>query len=127
MGMPTDLSNGGNGGVRDVGGRFAPGNGGGPGRRPGTVNRGTLDARIIKSELLDSWRLYGSDALRRVAEDDPATYVRIVASVLPREVVEDESAGRLSAEQLADLVQQMNEYREQVAAGVSANELLPAQ
>jgi len=91
------------------------------------VNRGTLDARIIKSELLDSWRLYGSDALRRVAEDDPATYVRIVASVLPREVVEDESAGRLSAEQLADLVQQMNEYREQVAAGVSANELLPAQ
>jgi hypothetical protein len=87
MNAGTNLSNEEKGRERAPNGRFLRGWRGGPGRPPGRPNRGSVDARIIKSVLLDSWNEYGPDALRRVAEDDPATYLRLVVALLPREDV----------------------------------------
>ncbi len=79
----TDLSNGGNGRTRAGNGRFRPGNAGGPGRPKGSPNRGTVDARQIKSELLASWRTHGPAALETVARERPLDYLRIVVAPLP--------------------------------------------
>ena len=83
MARSTDLSNGGNGRTRAGNGRFRPGNAGGPGRRKGSPNRGTVDARQIKSELLASWRKYGPKALETIARERPVEYVKLVVSLLP--------------------------------------------
>ncbi len=90
----ADLSIGENGEERPSrgrDGRFQRGGGGGPGRPAGRPNRGGLDARIIKTHLLDSWREHGPNAIRRVAEQDPATYLRLIVALLPRD---DPDAGR---------------------------------
>ena len=83
MARMTDLSNGGNGRARDGTGRFQVGNAGGPGRPKGSANRGTVDARQIKSELLASWREYGPTALATIAAERPVEYVKLVVSLLP--------------------------------------------
>ncbi len=83
MARTTDLSNGGNGRTRAGNGRFRPGNAGGPGRPKGSPNRGTVDARQIKSELLASWRTYGPAALATVAKERPLDYLRLVVALLP--------------------------------------------
>ncbi len=83
MATMTDLSNGGNGRARAGNGRFRPGHAGGPGRPKGSPNRGTLDARAIKTELLASWREHGPAALETVARERPLDYLRLVVSLLP--------------------------------------------
>ena len=83
MATMTGLSNGGNGQARAGNGRFRPGNGGGPGRPRGSTNRGTMDARQIKSKLLASWRKHGPAALETVAREKPLDYLRLVVSLLP--------------------------------------------
>ncbi len=83
MATMTDLSNGRNGRARAGNGRFQPGNAGGPGRPKGSPNRGTVDARAIKTELLASWRKHGPAALETVAREKPLDYLRLVVSLLP--------------------------------------------
>ncbi len=69
--------------MRGGNGRLQPGNAGGPGRPKGSPNRGTVDAREIKSELLASWREYGPTALATIARERPVEYVKLVVSLLP--------------------------------------------
>ena len=83
MARNTDLSNGENGRTRTGTGRFRPGNAGGPGRPKGSPNRGTVDCRQIKSELLASWREHGAKALETIARERPVEYVKLVVSLLP--------------------------------------------
>ena len=83
--MSTDLRNGKN---RDRNGRFIPGNSGGPGRPPGCDNHATADAKRVRQEIIDSWfdpQINGQDILRRLAQNNPAEYVRIVSRIIPRE------------------------------------------
>ena len=64
-------------------GRFLAGNNGG-GRKPGARNKlGTafLDA------LQESFESHGKQAIERVLKSDPATYLKLVANILPREVM----------------------------------------
>ncbi len=100
MATMTDLSNGGNGRVRAGNGRFRPGNAGGPGRPKGSANRGTLDARQIRSELLASWRKHGPAALETVARERPLDYLRLVVALLPAEP--DAGPSRLDSTLLPD-------------------------
>ncbi len=69
--------------MRGGNGRLQPGNAGGPGRPKGSLHRGTVDARQIKSELLASWRKHGPAALETVARERPLDYPRLVVSLLP--------------------------------------------
>jgi hypothetical protein len=64
-------------------GRFLPGNSGLGGRPKGSRNK--LGEAFLE-DLRDSWIEQGPRALARCAEDDPAGYCRIVASLMPRDV-----------------------------------------
>src|SRR5262245_46798523 len=63
-------------------GRFKPGNIGG-GRPPGARNK--LGEQFLH-DLAATWRELGPQALRRCAEEDPSAFLRVVASLMPREV-----------------------------------------
>ena len=69
--------------VRDTHGRFITGNNGG-GRKKGSRNRLTETfIAAIETDFAD----YGPEALAKLRADDPAAYLRIVASLVPRDLI----------------------------------------
>ena len=68
---------------RDDRGRFLTGNNGG-GRKKGS--RARLGEDFL-ADLHDTWQEYGQRALTKVATTEPAAFCKIVANVLPREVL----------------------------------------
>src|SRR5437899_2901724 len=64
-------------------GRFLSGCKPGPGRKPGSRNK--LAENFI-SDLKDAWERHGVDALDRVARDEPAVLLKVVASLLPKDI-----------------------------------------
>lgn len=69
--------------TRDAHGRFLTGNSGG-GRKRGSRNR--LTETFIAAVEAD-FAEYGPDALAKLRDDDPAAYLRIVASLVPRDLI----------------------------------------
>ena len=64
-------------------GRFKSGNIGGPGR--GRGNRNRLGEQFLE-DLRDAWGTHGVEALRRCACEEPAAFVRVVASLMPKDL-----------------------------------------
>jgi len=64
-------------------GRFLPGNSGNGGRKPGSRNK--LGEAFVE-DLRDCWQQHGAEALQRVARDDPATLLKVIASLLPKDL-----------------------------------------
>jgi hypothetical protein len=64
-------------------GRFVAGNSGNGGRRPGSRNR--LGEAFL-SDLAASWQRHGPQALERCALEEPGQYLRVVASLMPKEL-----------------------------------------
>ena len=64
-------------------GRFQPGNNGGPGRPKGSRNK--LGEAFL-SDMLADWEEYGVDAISKVRCEKPDAYLRVVASILPRDL-----------------------------------------
>jgi Family of unknown function (DUF5681) len=65
-------------------GRFIQGNSGNPLGRP-RGSRNKLGEAFLM-DLHDEWLRSGASALKRVAKDDPVQFVKVVASILPREI-----------------------------------------
>jgi len=63
--------------LRDVRGRFAKGHAGGPGRPPRDSLRETLT-----NDLFLIWRRHGRHALRQLCQEDPRSYLRLMASLV---------------------------------------------
>ena len=63
-------------------GRFLTGNNGG-GRKQGSRNKLTTE---FIDDLYSEWRRSGATVLKRLAQDDPGGFARLVAGVLPREL-----------------------------------------
>lgn len=66
-----------------------------PAWRPGmgkiTGTRDKLTRKVLEA-VLEDFRHYGAHAIERVREDDPSTYLRVVASLLPKDIkVESDS------------------------------------
>jgi hypothetical protein len=72
-----------NGNGKDKLGRFLPGRPGGPGRPVGSRNR--LSAKFL-SDLQKVWLKKGAAALDKVADHNPEILVRVVASILPKQL-----------------------------------------
>ena len=47
----------------ETNGRLQPGSPGGPGRPKGAENKSTVDARVLRQRLIDSWDKAGGDRL----------------------------------------------------------------
>jgi hypothetical protein len=65
-------------------GQFVKGHRGGPGRPVGSRN--VLATRFL-DDLQRQWAKSGKRALERTAEDDPVAFTKIVASLLPRQML----------------------------------------
>ena len=64
-------------------GQFKVGNPGGPGRPLGSKNR---LSEFFLNELADHFEEHGREAIERVFEDRPGEYLRIIASLVPKEL-----------------------------------------
>jgi hypothetical protein len=64
-------------------GRFLTGCKPGPGRQAGSRNK--LAENFI-ADLHASWEKYGAAALAKCAVDEPAQFVRVVASLMPKDI-----------------------------------------
>lgn len=65
---------------RDEKGKFAPGN---PGRPKGSRNK--LGERFI-ADLQADWEEHGPEAIEEVRTSKPDAYLKVVASILPRDL-----------------------------------------
>lgn len=81
---------------RIIGRPFQPGN---PGRPEGSRNK--LGKDFLNAMLEDfngtdaEGNINGIEAIRKVRENDPSTYLRTVASVLPKEIEAGERLGNI--------------------------------
>src|SRR5262245_64134498 len=84
--------------------RFRPGQRGGPGRRPGQRNYLT---EIALQALGDDFAVHGTAVIEQVRKQEPATYLKIVASLLPRQLQVERSSplGELTDDELEDVLQ----------------------
>mgnify|MGYP005992319879 CR=1 FL=1 len=64
-------------------GRFVPGNNGGPGRPKGARNK--LGEAFL-ADMLEDWEENGQAAIATVRAEKPDVYVKVVASILPRDL-----------------------------------------
>jgi hypothetical protein len=69
--------------TRDANGRFLTGNNGG-GRPKGAKNR---LSDVLLSIVVDDFIEHGAEAIAQLRQKDPATYLRLVASLVPRELI----------------------------------------
>lgn len=81
--MPVSQNTNGTNGRDTKSGRFLSGNNGGPGRQKGSRNK--LAEQFI-SDVYELWQRSGISALERVVKDEPATFVKVVANILPRQL-----------------------------------------
>ena len=91
--------------MRDGKGRFLTGNSGG--RRPkGSRNRLT---DTFLSAIADDFAANGLDAIERVRKKDPATYLKLISALIPRQLVleKEQQAGfsDMTEEEVSDLLQ----------------------
>jgi hypothetical protein len=90
---------------RDTKGRFISGNNGG-GRKKGSRNRLT-DTFIAAIE--NDFAQYGADALTKLREDDPAAYIKVVAGLVPRDLImkreQELDLTQLNLEEMGDLLE----------------------
>ena len=64
--------------------QFKVGNPGGPGRPLGSKNR---LSEYFLYELFDHFEEHGREAIERVCKDRPGEYLRIIASLIPKELI----------------------------------------
>lgn len=81
-------------------GRFVTGNIGG-GRRKGSRNK--LGEQFI-DDVYAEWQEHGPATLQRMRAEDPGAFVRVVAGILPKEVVVKDELSDVSDDELAALV-----------------------
>lgn len=89
--------------AKDAGsGRFLPGNSGGPGRPKGSRNK--LGEAFLTA-LSDDFDTHGVEAIQAARHEDPVAYVKVVASLLPKELkIERSAVEEMSDDELARLI-----------------------
>lgn len=89
---------------QQIGRPFLPGQSGNPAGRPkGSRNK---FAEAFITDLARDWEKSGSAAIEKVRTEDPSTYLRVAASIIPKELIVDKSPlGDLSDDELANLLE----------------------
>jgi hypothetical protein len=101
---------------------FQPGRSGNPaGGRVGSRHRQQLNGEFIAA-LLRDFRQGGPKAIERVRRTQPASYLKILALLVPREhkIEHSNVVSSLTDEQLADMIAELEERITRRAAGFDA-------
>ena len=103
--------------------QFQPGNRLG-GRPPGARNRLT---EVALQALGEHFNLYGAAAIHRVFTEEPGTYLRIVASLLPRSLTVEKISPfeHLSDEELTIIEEALRAGRARVVSEVDGEAVEP--
>lgn len=84
-------------------GRFQPGNNGGGGRPLGSRNK---LSEVFLHALCVDFDKHGADVIERVRVEDPAAYLRTVASLTPRKIeMQHSEPGNMSDAELIAIIQ----------------------
>jgi len=82
---------------------WKPGQSGNPKGRPKGARNKLQEAYL--ADLLAIWEASGKEGLERVMKDDPATIVRVVAGLLPKEVkIDANPLGDMTDDELSRLI-----------------------
>ena len=88
-------------------GRFVQGN---RGRPPGALNKSSIDAQTLRARIVESWtRVEADEKLDQLAAEDFSTYLKVVASPLPKQTkaqIRTKDVRRMSTAELAEHVRQ---------------------
>ena len=107
---------------KDEKGRFVSGNIGG-GRPKGSRNK---LGEAFTDALYADFQTHGIEAITKVRDNDPSTYVRVIAGLLPKEVkIEQQPLGDMSDDELGrliDLIRAADGASVSVGAGEIAQE-----
>jgi hypothetical protein len=83
---------------------FKPGGGGRP---AGVRNR---FSHAFMSDFLADWEKYGASAIKSVRITDPATYLRVGATILPKELMVETMTTGLTAEERAEMIAMLKQH-----------------
>lgn len=95
---------------------FEKGKSGNPGGRPKDTRTGLCEA--FSRDLHEDWREHGKSALQACRVEEPATYVRVVAALLPKENNINVNAGE-SLERFIAILDRLDDN--QIAAAVASS------
>jgi len=86
-------------------GRFAPGYSGNPGGSPEATRR-AFNKRFLL-DLAEDWQQHGREVFKRVRRESPASYLKICALLVPRELKVEQSQGvkAMSDEQIEEAIE----------------------
>ena len=98
-----------------INGRFAPGFSGNPGGSPEATRR-AFNKRFLL-DLAEDWQQHGREVFKRVRRESPASYLKVCAMLVPKELKMEHSGGvkAMTDEQLErgiELIKEMLAQRE---------------
>jgi hypothetical protein len=115
-----------------INGKFAPGHSGCPGGSPEATRR-AFNKRFLL-DLAEDWQQHGREVFKRVRRESPASYLKVCAMLVPREMkvehsggVKAMSDGQLEAafELLQGMVDQRLGEKAKLVEGVARPQALP--
>ena len=104
---------------RDQGGRFQTGNIGGPGRP--RRSRNLLGEEFVAAVHRD-WAQHGAAVLARVRIENPGSYLRVIASLVPRDVIIQRTPSEFDDLSDAELVELLQEEARALLEGSGREE-----
>ena len=94
-----------------INGKFAPGYSGNPGGSPEATRR-AFNKRFLL-DLAEDWQQHGREVFKRVRRESPASYLKVCAMLVPKEVKLEHSTSAIKAmtdeeiEQAIEVIQAM--------------------
>ena len=97
-----------------INGKFAPGYSGNPGGSPEATRR-AFNKRFLL-DLAEDWQQHGREVFKRVRRESPATYLKVCAMLVPKELRLEHSTSAIKELTEEELEQAIQAIRAMLAA-----------